>query len=244
MNAKNELAEMLQRKPDITVGFQPITMWKKIELDNFEKEALDIFQKKENQPDTPKIKNNKSRSHLISYLRYDFKKILVRTRMLYLDNNDFNLENNFYVLKNQDPIGYGYFEPLANCFICAETIGHFKNYKGNSIQLLLEDMGDGYKKYAKVMEDFFRNGLAHHFRPYAPFFIDLNTETEYKSPFILDGMLKINIPHFLDSLILALEKLISKLKDVSSEAPIESYIENLNDFENKSKYFKNTIKNL
>lgn len=243
MNNKNKLAVMLRLKPNMSEGFRPISKWDKIVIDQLEREALQIFLKGQNQPDNPEIKNNKSRAHVISYLRYDFKKILMRMRSFYLDNNEFEMKNSFYILKIEPLIGYGFFEPLANCFICAESMGHFKNYSDDSIEKLLADLDDGYKIYAKVLADFFRNGLVHRFRPYGAFNIDLNTEGLYTAPCMLKGCLKINVPHFIDSLIFELENLISELKSATYEARMNSYLMDINDIEAKSKYFKNAIRN-
>jgi hypothetical protein len=184
--------------------------WDEIFLDDPEQAAFHLFELKQNVPDIESFENFNTNKHAISYLRYDLKKVLIRTRKLYIDDN---LNSKYKI--NIPYVGCGFFEPLLICFSFRDTIGTIGTFmfKNHDLRNTLNSLGNGYKSYSSELESLYRNGITHQLRPHGNFFLDLNTESEYLPPYITsDDILKLNIIHFLDSLVIQLEVLISKLK--------------------------------
>jgi hypothetical protein len=202
------LIKLLRSKPDLSIGFKPMSEWGEVTLDDYEKDAITIFENKQNVPDIENIKNFNTNAHAISYLRYDLKKILIRTRQFYLDNF-LNSENKI----NVPFVGCGFFEYSLICFSFADTMGTFI-FENHELRNILKSLGQGYETYSSELESLYRNGVTHQLRPHGNFFVDLNTEQEYLSPYITHGdILKLNVNHFLDSLVVRLEALINDLKN-------------------------------
>jgi hypothetical protein len=73
-------------------------------------------------------------------------------------------------------------------------------------------MGNGYQKYASELVKWHRHALSHEIRPDNNWRYDLNTEDKYESPKIINSnQLYLNIPHFIDSCMLEIEKICDKL---------------------------------
>jgi hypothetical protein len=208
MNEKEQLLiKLLRSKPDFKKGFLPLLNWEEIIFDKLEQEAFEIAEQKRNVPDIEKIDEFNTNVQAISYFRYDLKKVLIRTRKLYIDDY-LSSENKIIV----PYVGCGFFEPLLICFSFTDSIGTYQ-FENHQIRNTLNELKEGYGKYSSEFELLYRNGITHQLRPHGPFFIDLNTETEYRSPYITsDNSLYINVVHFLDSLVIHLENFISSLK--------------------------------
>lgn len=234
---KDREANLLQLRPDMVRGFRLIGDWDRIPMSKGEQEAYQIFSANQNSPDAPQIRQGLNPIYLISYLRYDFKKIMIRTRQLYVDNNmgpDSRL-----ILPE---IGCGFFEPLLICLSCTETLGEFRydnDDKESALVQGLTSLGSGYDDHAEDLRSYYRNGLAHEFRPHGGFHIDLNTEDEYRAPYRTQfrgtEVIKIDIPHFIDALVVSLEEYISSLQSPENGNLVSRYVGYLNRREQRLK---------
>lgn len=211
-------------KPRSLIKFHSMKEWKEIQFNGIEQEAYDIFLKRINSPENTEITKENNPVYLISYLRYDFKKILLRLRKIYIDDN---LKTNNILVP--PAIGCAFFEALLLCLCSSETFGSFK-YNQEKKDVLFEalhnDIPD-YSLHAKMLVKYFRNGLAHNLRPYGGFHINFNTRTLYKPPHIFkfnkSNVLRINIQHFIDSIIIALENYILDLQGTNSNRLVLNY---------------------
>ncbi|RKY39031.1 MAG: hypothetical protein DRP75_03270 [Candidatus Omnitrophota bacterium] len=80
-------------------------------------------------------------------------------------------------------------------------------------------MSNGYQKHGNKLVEWHRHALAHELRPDNNWVYDLNTESQYGSPKLVNNnQLYLNIPHFIDSCILELEKLCKKITSSYAEA--------------------------
>jgi len=221
---KNMIENKLNLFPRSLIKFHPIKEWKKTKWDSIEKQAYQIFEEGDNSPEHIEIINNNNPAYLISYIRYDFKKILIRLRQVYIDDN--LIERN--ILK-APPTGCPFFESLLLCLCCTEAMGQFKynTNKHKPLLKVLENDLPNYEMHAEIIEKYFRNGLAHTLRPYGKFHVNFNTKTLYRPPHIFKikhtNVLRINIPHFIDTLIIALEKYVNDLKSYNSKNLMVSY---------------------
>lgn len=210
------MKEFLNLIPNSLSKFYPMERWKIIKFDSKDKEAIKIFENKDNFPNHPKITEKQNPIYIISYLRYDLKKILIRLRKVYVDNKIHN------GILSSPITELPYFESLLLCLCFSETLGRFKynTKKHDPLLKVLENDLKGYAKNAKILDKYFRNGLAHTLRPYCGFHLNFNTKTLYKPPHIFkikgQSVLRINIIHFIDSLVIGLENYITELKRMNS----------------------------
>ena len=211
---KSQLTEIkfLQLIPDMSKGFQLIKDWEPVELNIHEINAYQIFLKGSNTFDSAEILEAHNPDYLISYLRYDLKKVLIRARYMYIDSFISSKKNKLTMKK----VSCGFYEPLLISLCFAETIGQYTNSEKQAIATTLNSLGQGYKKHSRTIIKYFRNGLAHHFRPFGKFFIDLNSDIKYCPPYKFsigskEGVI-IDLPHLFDSLIIYLEDYIKALQ--------------------------------
>jgi hypothetical protein len=83
------MRDYLRKKPDISKRFQLMTEWPDVADTELDSEALSLYdanKDKENKPycNLREISANKDKASFLAFLRYDYKKVLVRTRYLYL----------------------------------------------------------------------------------------------------------------------------------------------------------------
>jgi hypothetical protein len=185
--------------------------------------------------------------YFLAYLRYDVKKILVRSRYLYIDKN---LNSSIRDLLQIPMEGFGFFEPALTCFSILDYLGKISfstatiqsSEVKSSLYLILETMGGGYKYYASMLYDLHRNGLSHGLRPKGKDWgYTYNTRDGFKAPFEdNNNKLMINIPHLIDSSITQLESICDELlyDQTISEKLLSNYIyfnNKLNNADNKYK---------
>jgi hypothetical protein len=216
-------AKLLQRRPVLEEGFRLIRDWKTVRMTAVEKKAEAYFLEGGVGFNSPLIREERNPAALAAYLRYDFKKVLIRTRQVYIDNH-------FVAGEDMAPplIGFGFYEPLLLGLCYAETLGQYWYPERNALSQILTNLGSGYGPYARKLRNYFRNGLAHHFRPFGEFFIDLNTSIEYSPPSRIkigeNEIVKIDIPHFLDSLAVETERALSRLGGDGHRDWVERYL--------------------
>ena len=215
-----DILTYLRKKPDPSSGFKPMTEWADISDTLEDQEARSLYlQARQITLDFDDISNHRSEVKLLTFLRYDYKKVLVRTRYLYLDRI---LNPASGKLEGHD-LDFAFFEPILLCFPNLEFIGRLnfpdlynvptKNGNTNRntskiLQRMLQEIGGGYNDCAKELVDWHRHALSHELRPDGNWTYDLNTEEKYGPPKRPDGMtIYLNIPHFIDSCLLEIEKL-------------------------------------
>lgn len=71
---------------------------------------------------SPRVHREGSRGGLLAFLRYDYKKILARTRYLYIDRNFDATQGE---LQGGD-LEFGFFEPILLCFPNLEFLGRLR----------------------------------------------------------------------------------------------------------------------
>ncbi len=229
------MEDLLKRKPNLQspLQFQWMSEWDYVTQTDLDSSARELLKKQadeRNHTNLEYIAQHNCAKHLLAFLRYDFKKILIRTRFNYIDRlaDKKNSNNQTRVIEDTD-LGNGYFEPILLCFPVLELIGRMrypclfnpdkKQFRTSDIlELILKDMGNGYKDNAQSLVKFHRHALSHEFRPDGVWRYDLNTEGGYGPPKKLEGkQIYLNIPHFIDSSIMEIEKvcrdLASKKKD-------------------------------
>jgi hypothetical protein len=221
----------LQKKPNLSNGFKLMTDWDSVSSSTLDSKALELFKKGLNRnPLCKEILKEKSKEYLLSYLRYDFKKMIIRTRYLYVDKN-FNIERR---LLDDPPEGFGFFEPISIVFSFLEGLGGIrypndylhKNRKYTILRKMIKRLGLGYRKYYKVFVDHHRNGLAHELRPRKKWVYDHNTEDKYLPPWKdNNGLIHIDIPHFIDSVVIELENVCDDLCSYRGEKIVRRYIQ-------------------
>ncbi|PIQ86406.1 MAG: hypothetical protein COV74_04930 [Candidatus Omnitrophica bacterium CG11_big_fil_rev_8_21_14_0_20_45_26] len=197
--------------------------WSDVSDTTKDKEAHELYMAgSKNYCKLPDINKQQSKTGLLAFLRYDYKKTLLRTRYLYLDR----IFNEKEKRLNGDDLNYAFFEPILICFPNLEFIGRLNfphlyesSKKQNTSKVLKEmltQMGKGYKDCAEKLVDWHRHALSHELRPDGFWTYDLNTEEKYGSPkWIGDDMMYLNVPHFIDSCLLEIEKFCSRLTDDS-----------------------------
>lgn len=220
-----DMLTLLRKMPDKS-SFKWMFNWQDVSDTKNNQEARNLFEKKDQcYLDLLKID---SAINLLAFLRYDYKKILVRTRYLYVDR----LKCNDTQIKGTD-LDMAFFEPILLCFPTLEFMGRIlfsedvswsvKKPKTNEIlERILKHMGGGYSEHASRLTSFHRHSLSHELRPDGFWTYDLNTEKDYGPPKENDGNFYLNIPHFIDSSLFMLEEICTKLasenKDENKEA--------------------------
>ena len=230
---------IIDLKPDITKGILLIKNWKQVVKDNVDQQALKISQLKQNQPDNSEILTNKSIPHVISYLRYDLKKIPIRTRLKYVDDICDNEGKNVIA----SDIEVGFFEPLLICFSLCECLGYLMGFKkSNAREKMLEKLDGGYKNYSHELNKVYRNGLTHELRPHGNFKVLIDIGAGYRSPYEDQNTVVVNISHFIDSIIDKLESFIDILKSDKKDIHIDNYVRNISRINQKNAKIQQTNK--
>lgn len=224
-------SEYLRRKPDPTVPFKWMDDWARVPETQLDAEACALYvaKRKGDYCNLKGVARRQSSKEFLAFLRYDYKKVLILTRYLYIDR----LRKDEYTISASDDLDFAFFEPILHCFPCLEFIGRLAfsddvdwspEVPKTAIVLrnVLEDMGDGYKDCAANLITFHRHAIAHELRPDGQWKYDLNTEDKYGPPKQIDGgMLYLNIPHFIDASLLEMEKLCDRLSDSRADDLME-----------------------
>lgn len=229
---KDQFRDFLRSKPYPSKGFKLMSEWESIQSSSLDFSAFELFKSGlSKEPLSDKILRNKSKEHLLAYLRYDFKKIMIRTRYLYVDR----LFDKKKGILCDPPEGFGFFEPINNVFSFLEGLGGIRypndylhkepQRKYSILRKMLKRLGGGYKKYHQTLKDFHRNALAHELRPRKNWVYDYNTENKYLSPWVDSSSTHIDIPHFLDSTILELENICDDLCSKNGDRIVKQYIQ-------------------
>ncbi len=210
-----EILNYLRKSPNPSDGFKLMKEWNDVSRTPLDIEAQRLYK---NGNVKGFLKDINSSLELLAFLRYDYKKILVRTRYLYIDRIFDERERKL----GGDDLVHGFFEPILICFPVVEFIGRLNFpdlYNGENqpkttkiLNKMLEQMGNGYQQYAKKIVRCHRHALSHGLRPDNNWMYDLNTEDKYGPPRLINNsQIHINIPHFIDSCILEIEKVCDKL---------------------------------
>jgi len=231
------MIKMLRKKPNLSNGFRLIHAWDNVQDSNLDKEARELFldNKKDKYCNLELIAEKESKRMLLAFLRYDYKKILVRTRYLYIDRN---WDNSSSQLKGGD-LDFGFFEPILLCFPNLEFIGRInfpEEYKlednpnnNNTTEILekmLKKIGNGYEEHSSDLVTWHRHSLSHELRPEKKWNYDLNTGNKYESPQQQDNNhLYLNVPHFIDVCILEIEKICDELISRNADETMSKFKE-------------------
>ena len=227
-----EMSTLLRKKPDPNGGFKWMVDWENVLDTPEDKEAYGLYQKRDKKYcDFRYVCDKQSTTLLLAFLRYDYKKALLRTRYLYIDR----LRCNDYQIRGGD-LDMAYFESLLLCFPTLEFLGRLlfsgvinwlpEDPKTKIILLkVLTQMGNGYKEHAERLVLLHRHALAHELRPDGNWIYDLNTEDKYGSPRKSQpgDELHLNIPHFIDSSLLEIEKLCDQLTGPQAQNMMASF---------------------
>ena len=223
-------AEYLRRRPDTTGPFKFMDDWARVPDSELDQEAFKLYSRGATAyTDLPGVAQRGSKSEFLAFLRYDYKKILIRTRFLYVDRPLKPEQRNA-----NDDIDLAYFEPVLLCFPCLEFVGRLAfsdniqwSYKKKDFQTyrvlkdMLQAMERGYQEHAHNLVDFHRNAVSHELRPDDIWSYTLKTETEYQPPTQANnGALLLDIPHFIDSTLMEIEKLCDRLTGTGADEVI------------------------
>ena len=162
--------------------------WERVTKTELDEKAHELYAQKgnkENYCDLKGVAIRKSKVELLAFLRYDYKKVLIRTRYLYIDR----LRRDQLTIKGSD-MDYAFFEPILLCFPNLEFIGRINfsdvvNWSptapktGEILHKILEKIGGGYNAYAQNLVNLHRHALSHELRPDGNWKYDLNTEDKY-----------------------------------------------------------------
>ena len=211
----------IRKRPNPSGPFKVIADWDNVLSSALDLEAQKLYEKRAVEGNLKKIHQNESKIDFFAFLRYDYKKILLRTRYLYLDRI---FDQQSQQLKGDD-LSFAFFEPILICFPTLEFLGRltfsdeieWTPERPNSKKILcqiLQQMGDGYAQCAERLVDWHRHALSHELRPGGDWTYDLNTEDKYGPPKWINGsMIYLNIPHFIDSCLLEIENICDHLTE-------------------------------
>lgn len=217
----------LQKKPNLR-QFQLMKDWDEV-LSSPENDYAKVrYVSKAITFDFNHISRKRAKADLLAFLRYDYKKTLIRTRYLYIDRL-FSLEN----FPGGD-LDWAFFEPILLCFPCLEFLGRITHadlfmasQKGRNtsgiLRSMLEQMGSGYRENAEKLVDWYRHALSHELRPDGVWECNLNTGDKYGAPSLENGKLCLNIPHFIDSCIVEVEKICDALASSDGEIIMNNF---------------------
>jgi len=218
------------KKPDIHGSFKLMDEWDYVTKSPENDEAVELYNHKKIDCNLKNIARENSKLKLLAFLRYDYKKTLVRTRYLYIDR----LWQKETKKIQGGELGKAYFEPILICFPNLEFLGRIRYpdlYSSENrnttkiLQEILRHMGQGYKIYAKELTEWHRHALSHELRPDGNWIYDLDTEEKYLSPRMSgDQMLYLNIPHFIDSCIFELENICDDLLSPNDQGILDNFI--------------------
>ena len=226
-----DMTILLRKKPNPSGHFQWMVDWENISSTAQDNEAHSLYLKGSNKYcDLVHVYDSNKPINLLAFLRYDYKKVLVRVRYLYIDrlrNYDITSKN---VIKPTD-LDCAYFEPALLCFPNLEFLGRLQYPElynedkdtWNVLSKILTQMGDGYATYVDKLINWHRNALSHELRPDGNWTDDLNTEGDYGPPKWKDGRLYLNIPHFIDSCLLQIENLCEQLTGSNAQDVMAKY---------------------
>jgi len=225
------MIEYLNKKPNARESFKLMKDWDNVANSDLNEQAKNMYQNHRVDCDLKNIAKEKSKLKLLAFLRYDYKKVLIRTRYLYIDQI-FDIKEK--KLKGDD-LNFAFFEPILICFPNLEFLGrikfpHLYNPPQRDTLGILKEMlnqiGSGYKEYSKDLVKWHRHSLSHELRPSGNWIYDLNTEDKYGPPKKINGsLLYLNIPHFIDTCILEIEKICDGLTEFQNEVIINNFIE-------------------
>ncbi len=226
-----EMSILLRKKPDPNGGFKWMADWESVPDTPEDASAYQLYRNGAKEYcNLRKVYSEQSSILLLAFLRYDYKKVLLRARYLYIDR----LRCNDYQIKTTDLDG-AYFEPILLCFPTLEFLGRLLFSGGinwskghpKTTEILLRvftQMSDGYREYAEKLVSFHRHALSHELRPDGIWTYDLNTEDKYGFPRSQGGgRLYLNIPHFIDSSLLEIEKLCEQLTGPHAQDVMASF---------------------
>jgi len=233
------MLEYLTKRPDLTKGFRLMKKWNAVTPSKMNRSASVLYTANTVLSDLETIHQKASPFGLLAFLRYDYKKILIRTRFLYIDRI-------FRRKKGQlsgSDLDYAFFEPILLCFPCLEFLGRISfpslynpphsRATNKILTAMLKQMGGGYATHATRLVDWHRNALALEFRPHGKWIYDLNTKNKYGEPSVdANDRIYLNIPHFIDSCINEIEKICDLLIDPHHSARVMS---NFSKYWNKRK---------
>jgi hypothetical protein len=147
-----EMLNYLRKRPNPTNGFKLMEEWQDIG-------DADMYQQVQRGSVKVKsyLKDIKSAAELLAFLRYDYKKILIRTRYLYIDRI---FDKQKRRVSGSD-LDHGYFEPILLCFPNLEFIGRLNfpdlyNMERNS-QILHRYLRRYLSKWAMVIKNMLAN---------------------------------------------------------------------------------------
>ena len=206
---------LLRKKPPGT-SFSWMVDWGNVSDTPQDAEAYRLYSSGSNEHcNLERIRDLGSPTKLLTFLRYDYKKVLLRARYLYIDRLRFNDTQ-----INGTDLDLAFFEPVLLCFPNLEFLGRlqFPELYGKSketkniLTKMLTQMRGGYERYADKLIDWHRNALSHELRPDGTWQVNLNTgEARYCGPEWESDRLCLNVPHFIDSCLLQLEHLCDQL---------------------------------
>lgn len=212
------MENLLRKKPNPSGGFKWMVDWENVARTPKDDEAFRAYLNGEDKHcNLQYVNNHNSAAMLLTFLRYDYKKTLVRTRYLYIDR----IRKNDHQIGGSD-LDQAYFEPILLCFPTLEFIGrllfsqkvewtHKSSKTKEILRMVFGQMGNGYSDYSKQLVSLHRHALSHELRPDGVWTYDLNTENKYGSPRQEGSMLYLNIAHFIDSSIVQLENVCDAL---------------------------------
>ena len=228
-----DIGVYFRKKPNPSGSFQLMEKWDDVPHTKTDDAAKALYDRCEGQEHKSycDLKSIRSKDELLAFLRYDYKKVLLRARYVYIDRL---IDPNTMELTGGE-LDHAYFEPIFLCFPNLEFIGRLlftgeiewyvdDPKTGKILRRMLKQMGNGYTAYAEDLVQWHRHALAHEMRPDGKWRYDLNTKEGYNSPkWGDDGKLYLNIPHFMDSCLFKIEEVCEQLTGNGADVMLRQF---------------------